>query len=276
LNHYTPVFDINDNHVSFDFANITTSAAANASAILDLGNEGTFYAWVEYDRDTKLLELRISLWNARPPTALLAFNVNLFDVVEEYMWVGFSASGGARGEVRSLNYFIGAWAFESSGLPEPPVSSSLSNGGKSGNTKMGVNVGISVGIPALLLGGLIITFFVRRKFCKARQGAESTRDDLLIDLEGVLQTFAYKHLFVATNGFSEASKLGHGGFGSVYCGVLPESGKLAAMKKISSNSSQGEREFMAEVKIISQLRHRNLIQLIRWCSDAAEQKYLLV
>ncbi|GJM95714.1 hypothetical protein PR202_ga12491 [Eleusine coracana subsp. coracana] len=86
--------------------------------------------------------------------------------------------------------------------------------------------------------------------------------------------FRYGELEVATSFFSEDKKLGEGGFGSVYRGYLQDTDLHVAVKRISQNSDQGRKEYISEVKIISQLRHRNLVQLIGWCHDGS--KLLLV
>ncbi|KAF3440203.1 hypothetical protein FNV43_RR18484 [Rhamnella rubrinervis] len=57
-------------------------------------------------------------------------------------------------------------------------------------------------------------------------------------------------------------------------GYLMELGMTAALKKMKRDSKQGKKEYITEVKIISQLRHRNLVQLIGWCHDGVE--FLLV
>ncbi|XP_028112967.1 L-type lectin-domain containing receptor kinase IX.1-like [Camellia sinensis] len=69
--------------------------------------------------------------------------------------------------------------------------------------------------------------------------------------------FSYSELFHATNKF--ANKLGHGGFGEVYRGFLKESKSNVAVKRISKGSKQGLKEYASKVKIISRLRHRNLV-----------------
>jgi len=77
-------------------------------------------------------------------------------------------------------------------------------------------------------------------------------------------TFSYDELAAATGGFSQANLLGQGGFGYVHKGVLPN-GKEIAVKSLKSGSGQGEREFQAEVEIISRVHHRHLVSLVGYC-----------
>jgi len=82
--------------------------------------------------------------------------------------------------------------------------------------------------------------------------------------------FSYKDLFHATKGFCDEHLLGIGGFGRVYRGVLPVSRTEVAVKKVSHESRQGIKEFVAEVVTIGQLRHRNLVQLLGYCRRKGE------
>ncbi|XP_062076162.1 proline-rich receptor-like protein kinase PERK4 [Humulus lupulus] len=77
-------------------------------------------------------------------------------------------------------------------------------------------------------------------------------------------TFTYDELAAATGGFSHENLLGQGGFGYVHKGVLPN-GKQVAVKSLKSGSGQGEREFQAEVEIISRVHHRHLVSLVGYC-----------
>ncbi|KAI3928777.1 hypothetical protein MKW98_024378 [Papaver atlanticum] len=77
-------------------------------------------------------------------------------------------------------------------------------------------------------------------------------------------TFTYEELKMATNGFSDANLLGQGGFGYVHKGVLPN-GTEVAVKSLKAGSGQGEREFQAEVEIISRVHHRHLVSLVGYC-----------
>ena len=82
--------------------------------------------------------------------------------------------------------------------------------------------------------------------------------------------FHYRDLAIATRHFSQEEKLGEGGFGSVYHGYLKDMDLHVAIKTVSKNSNQGRKEFESEVKIISRLRHRNLVELIGWCHAGEE------
>lgn len=77
-------------------------------------------------------------------------------------------------------------------------------------------------------------------------------------------TFTYDELAAATGGFSQANLLGQGGFGYVHKGILAN-GKEVAVKSLKSGSGQGEREFQAEVEIISRVHHRHLVSLVGYC-----------
>jgi serine/threonine protein kinase len=77
-------------------------------------------------------------------------------------------------------------------------------------------------------------------------------------------TFTYDELAAATGGFTQANLLGQGGFGYVHKGVLPN-GKEIAVKSLKSGSGQGEKEFQAEVDIISRVHHRHLVSLVGYC-----------
>ncbi|KAI4350854.1 hypothetical protein L6164_005261 [Bauhinia variegata] len=77
-------------------------------------------------------------------------------------------------------------------------------------------------------------------------------------------TFTYEELARATDGFSDANLLGQGGFGYVHRGILPN-GKEVAVKQLKAGSGQGEREFQAEVEIISRVHHKHLVSLVGYC-----------
>ncbi|OEL17834.1 Proline-rich receptor-like protein kinase PERK8 [Dichanthelium oligosanthes] len=76
--------------------------------------------------------------------------------------------------------------------------------------------------------------------------------------------FSYEELYQITDGFSAQKLLGEGGFGPVYKGHLPD-GADVAIKRLRDGGGQGEREFQAEVEIISRVHHRHLVSLVGYC-----------
>ncbi|OIW10497.1 hypothetical protein TanjilG_00435 [Lupinus angustifolius] len=102
---------------------------------------------------------------------------------------------------------------------------------------------------------------------KREQSSESNIDDLELPL------FDFNTITIATNNFSEHNKLGQGGFGVVYKGILIE-GQEIAVKRLSKNSGQGIEEFKNEVKLLVKLQHRNLVRLLG-CSIQMDEKMLV-
>ncbi|CAN1142574.1 L-type lectin-domain containing receptor kinase IV.2 [Linum perenne] len=82
--------------------------------------------------------------------------------------------------------------------------------------------------------------------------------------------FKFKDLYVATKGFRAKEELGRGGFGIVFKGVLPKTKNEIAVKRVSHDSRQGMREFVAEIVSIGKLRHRNLVSLLGYCRRKGE------
>ncbi|TVU32353.1 hypothetical protein EJB05_24078, partial [Eragrostis curvula] len=81
----------------------------------------------------------------------------------------------------------------------------------------------------------------------------------------------FSTVYSATNNFND--KLGEGGFGPVYKGILPD-GQEIAIKRLSKSSGQGLEEFKNEVMVLSKLQHRNLVKLFGCCIHG-EEKMLL-
>ncbi|XP_054811420.1 cold-responsive protein kinase 1-like [Prosopis cineraria] len=81
-----------------------------------------------------------------------------------------------------------------------------------------------------------------------------------------VRLYTYKELRNATEDFSPANKIGEGGFGSVFKGRL-KGGKVAAIKVLSAESKQGVREFLTEIKVISEIEHENLVRLYGCCVE---------
>ncbi|XVF23192.1 hypothetical protein REPUB_Repub13aG0016000 [Reevesia pubescens] len=89
------------------------------------------------------------------------------------------------------------------------------------------------------------------------------------ELQGPM-IYTYKELNFATTNFSEENKLGEGGFGEVYKGIL-KNGRVVAVKKLAiSKSERVKAEFDTEVKLISNVHHRNLVRLVGCCNKGPD------
>ncbi|KAF3788452.1 Proline-rich receptor-like protein kinase [Nymphaea thermarum] len=77
--------------------------------------------------------------------------------------------------------------------------------------------------------------------------------------------FDYGELAEATDGFAARNLIGEGGFGFVYKGRLPDGKEVAVKRLKKTGSPRAERQFQAEVEIISRVHHRNLVSLLGYC-----------
>ncbi|PWZ32436.1 Receptor-like serine/threonine-protein kinase SD1-8 [Zea mays] len=85
-----------------------------------------------------------------------------------------------------------------------------------------------------------------------------------------LPLFELEVILAATDNFAGRKRIGAGGFGPVYMGVL-EDGQQVAVKRLSQGSTQGVSEFMNEVRLIAKLQHRNLVRLLGCCIENDER-----
>lgn len=147
--------------------------------------------------------------------------------------------------------------------------SSSSDGSGSSKKHIVVVVVIIITTSLVILGLLYVglrCYRRKQKFAESPRGS-SEEDNFLENITGMPVRFSYKDMQTATKNFSE--KLGHGGFGSVYKGVLPD-GSLLAVKKLES-IGQGKKEFRAEVSIIGSIHHLHLVRLKGFCAEGTHR-----
>ncbi|XP_072092884.1 cysteine-rich receptor-like protein kinase 2 [Arachis hypogaea] len=124
-------------------------------------------------------------------------------------------------------------------------------------------------------GGVVLVVILLALFAWYRHSKKPKRvprGDILgaTELKGPVN-YKYNDLKAATKNFSEENKLGEGGFGNVYKGTL-KNGKVVAVKKlILGQTDKMEDHFESEVKLISNVHHRNLVRLLGCCSKGQER-----
>ncbi|KAM1320219.1 hypothetical protein ACFX2H_005122 [Malus domestica] len=128
-------------------------------------------------------------------------------------------------------------------------------------------VPIFVSVLLLVVAYRCITKRARKKYNQAAADEPSGEND--ITTVGSLQ-FDFAAIQAATSNFSGDHKLGEGGFGQVYKGIL-SNGQEVAVKRLSRNSGQGTEEFKNEMVLVAKLQHRNLVRLLGFCLEGQEK-----
>ncbi|KAG5235185.1 LRR receptor serine/threonine-protein kinase [Salix suchowensis] len=119
---------------------------------------------------------------------------------------------------------------------------------------------MSGGLLVVILVASSVLFYCFRK-TKDKQGSSTSSWGIQ------LRRVAYQDLLLATNGFSSASLIGVGSFGSVYRGILPPDGMAVAVKVLNLLRKGAPKSFMAECAALVNIRHRNLVRVVTSCSS---------
>lgn len=123
-------------------------------------------------------------------------------------------------------------------------------------------------VAACAVFALLVLLILRLTGYLGRKKEEDDNEELRgLDLQ--TGSFTLKQIKRATNNFDPENKIGEGGFGPVYKGVLAD-GTTIAVKQLSSKSKQGNREFVTEIGMISALQHPNLVKLYGCCIEGKE------
>ncbi|XP_060207575.1 cysteine-rich receptor-like protein kinase 10 isoform X2 [Lycium barbarum] len=156
-------------------------------------------------------------------------------------------------------------------LPSPPPASlpSVPPPGKHDKTTRTV---IIIVVPTVTVAIFIVCILVILMKRRKRKQLVSKREGISVDDTSFAESLHYEFsaISAATDNFSNANKLGQGGFGPVYKGKLPN-GQEVAVKRLSADSGQGDLEFKNEVLLVARLQHRNLVRLRGFCLDGTER-----
>ncbi|KAJ6746657.1 hypothetical protein OIU74_029178 [Salix koriyanagi] len=285
--------DINGNHVGLDLNSMVSSQIGDLGAInIDLKSGDLVNAWIDYDGPNQIFNISVSYSNLKPKEPILSFSLDLDQYVNDFMYVGFSGSTQGSTETHSIEWWSFSSSFQSSldsesssSVPPPPTASLMnptansvksppptlaprgleSVSGKSAKSNSCHNqlckqgAGAVAGVVTasaffVIFAGVLIWVFSKR-FKHVKKPVSIASEVIKMPKE-----FSYRELKSATKCFNANRIIGRGAFGTVYKGILPESGEIVAVKRCS-HSSQGKTEFLSELSIIGTLRHRNLVRL---------------
>ncbi|XP_077246964.1 putative L-type lectin-domain containing receptor kinase S.5 [Tasmannia lanceolata] len=249
--------DVDDNHMGVDINGMISLTQVSLSSYgVKLSNVSDVLVNIQYDGKSRNMSIDVSMVNNSASKASIRLPINLSEYLPEDVYVGFS---GSTGNLTQLNC-IKSWNFSGEDIE------------RKNNLLLWILIGTSLSI--LFSAGLAFYLWRRKRSMDLRKYPSSHDIDLILqDSAKGPSKFQLKELKSATENFDPKNKLGQGGFGEVYKGVLKKTNEEVAVKRVSKDSRQGEQEFVAEVMTISQLKHKNLVKLIGWCH---ERKNLLL
>ncbi|XP_020239927.1 G-type lectin S-receptor-like serine/threonine-protein kinase At1g67520 isoform X1 [Cajanus cajan] len=184
-------------------------------------------------------------------------------------------------------YYYGGWVPTYVKYAGLSVNILVKNNQNHKDMKKWIITGVGVGSTLLIIGLGIFCIRIRRRRA-ARQEKRSIRENDMLNFMvcersnslaehqnevktgNALRMFSYASIMAATKRFSVENKLGEGGFGPVYKGLLTQREEIA-IKRLSKGSGQGDIEFKNELTLISELQHMNLVQLLGCCIHGDER-----
>ncbi|KAK6940021.1 Legume lectin domain [Dillenia turbinata] len=240
--------DINGNHIGVDVNKVISFASVDAVANrVDLKSGKPMTAWIEYNDALKMIHVWVGYSQVRPPSPILATQIDLSKQFKEFMHVGFSASNGEG----SAAHVIDGWRFKtfgflSSPLQKDPVGEGdclmcstedssrekdFSDGSndqvRTGTGAFTLESGVLVALIAIVVVAvfsLMVWFWVRkRRYTSGRSDFRMRKVPTMLTLSEIRS---------ATKGFNPNRIIGEGATAMVYEGILP-SGKQVAVKRFS-------------------------------------------
>ncbi|CAL0311713.1 unnamed protein product [Lupinus luteus] len=252
-------FDPDDNHIGLNINSVRSNVSVSLSKLgIQISPNGTVFhvIWVDYDGERKVIDVYIADQDdkdapivAKPKKPVLSSSLDLKSLVNQESYFGFSASTGI---TYQLNCVL-RWNISITVFPE----------NKSNKDWNAITIGLCVGVPLVLIGiGVLVYLLVKKK--KASSSDPQIMGTLK-SLPGTPKEFRYQELKKATNNFDAKNKLGQGGYGVVYKGILPNDKLEVAVKMFSRDKMKSTDDFLSELSIINRLRHRHLVRLLGWC-----------
>ncbi|KAK6945384.1 Legume lectin domain [Dillenia turbinata] len=249
--------DLDNNHVGIDVNSIYSIYQVSLTSYgFNISNDTDLPVRIQYDAVSTNLSLSImtnTTWNNKE-IPIFSYPLDLSQHLPETVYVGFSASTGVATELNCIR----SWNFTSTYINYSSKNMLL----------------LYILLPGILVLCIscLVGIFVWWKWAHDRDWVQED-DPRMIEQKIQSSTmapkkFRLKELKSATKNFNAKRKLGKGGFGTVYKGIL--NNREVAVKRVSENSRNNIQDFIAEVVTIGNLHHKNLVKLIGWCYESNE------
>lgn len=270
--------DPNDNHVGINLGTIVSTKIINVSDVgVSLKDGFGHRAWITYDGPKRIMDIRLGLANQEdyPSKPIFSDSLDLSPFLNEYMFVGFSASTGNHTQIHNIL----SWDFTSTSQASLRFPSAETCEGKislesdssstddSPKSEPSRSFLIFVAVVALALA-VVLSFYFHSKRRRNTEKSNIPRPP------NKPRRFTFSEVSSATRSYSEIELLGSDSRGVYFRGKLP-SGVHVAVKRfspqfLSSHGSDHRKRLLKEIKSISQFRHPNLIPIRGWCQESHE------
>ncbi|CAL0307771.1 unnamed protein product [Lupinus luteus] len=240
------------------------------------------YVWITYDGPKKIMDIRLGTEREKFPfKPIFSEAIDLSPNLNEYMFVGFSASTGNNDQIHSIL----SWNFTSTskafiGFPsaescESKVSVQNATTEKTPNNKNPKKDEIPPTFY-IFMGGVALAAIVGFSFILKRRGnaaKPNNSSDAKVHPPNKPSQFTFSEFSLATRSFSEMEFLGGDTRGKYYKGKL-SNGSSVAVKRFSNDflntHTSYRRRLLKEIATISNIRHPNLVLVKGWCEDNDE------
>ncbi|KAF8689305.1 hypothetical protein HU200_042101 [Digitaria exilis] len=152
-------------------------------------------------------------------------------------------------------------AMPPSATPKPGPGSAVKK-----RSVAGILAGVVCSVVIILILSVFVFFYPRRS---AKPAEEDNPTALKKITRAQCMIFDLPALQEATENFSENNKLGEGGFGTVYKGILSD-GQQIAVKKLLGSTGHGLQQLHNEIVLLAELQHKNLVRLQGFCLHREE------
>ncbi|PRQ56335.1 putative protein kinase RLK-Pelle-URK-2 family [Rosa chinensis] len=256
--------DPNDNHVGINLGTIISTETINASDVGVFLNDGSIHrAWISYNGSRRWMEIRLgSDDGSYPAKPVFSGSLDLSPFLNEYMFVGFSASTGNHTQIHSVlswNFTSVSQAF----LRVPSIETCESKIVVTENSRAEPPGTFLIFIAVLALAiAVMLSLYYNSK----RRSANSDSASIVLPEKkqrprppNKPRSFTISEISLATRSFGALEILGGGSKGVCYRGKLPNGCQVAVKRRL-----------MKEIKGISRVRHPNLVSIRGWCQDKKE------
>ncbi|KAL6270324.1 hypothetical protein ACE6H2_027235 [Prunus campanulata] len=216
-------------HVGININTISSDVNASWDA---LGNSGKkAHVQITYNATTK--NLTVFLTYSDVAITSLSHHIDLKEVLPEWVTIGFSTANGCGARERNAIY---TWDFRSEELSTKKERRLFSIGA------------VAVSVFILILGVAICWLVVKRRMNRIDEHGNDSNSVASTDLvwQALPRRFSYQELVAATNDFANDRRLGQGGSGKVYKGIIQDLGCTVAVKRIVPESEHYEKVFINE------------------------------